>query len=277
MIYLLLIAVLDLIGAFFNIRMVLSCFWNKEQYPHLKKYRVITICQFVYQVTILGLNTVEVWKGLDVQLKETCSVFTVLSISMNVFLVCNLTATSVVHFHPVLYQNRKERFPKLVISAALALGFVISVTVFWFSCSTSTEDLYIYNKAFISRLWPIVLVVLVACTAGIYCNLDHTTPEASKNTWQSVEVCLKENTKTVFLLVVFLCLGVALFSFSVLNLENTKLNFAKFICLLTMDFAVGIALPVTFKDFIDSSFLVQNDKEAVVPFSLNTGFETQDI
>lgn len=274
MIYLLSISVLDIIGIFFNIRMVLSCLnWNKEKNAHLENYRIITTCQFVYQVTILSLNTVEVWKGLDVQHEESCSVLNVLSISLSVFLVCNLTALSVVHFQPAaLRQNRKEQFAEIVVSAVvpatLAFGFVISIILSWFICSSySTRD-FIFSKVFTNHLWPLaILAVLVACTACFYWSPDTTTTTEDSTTTYQLETCLKENTKTILFLVMLFCFGVIIFRYCDRSLVDTKLMFAKFVCLLTMNFAVGIVLPVTFKDFIESSYQGYNETELTVVVS----------
>ena len=72
-----------------------------EKHAHLKKYRMVTSFQFVYQVTILAMNTIEALRGgLDAQPKEFCSVFTVVMVSIYTLQLFNLTAMSVIYFCP---------------------------------------------------------------------------------------------------------------------------------------------------------------------------------
>ena len=52
-----LIAALDLVGVFFGIRMLLSCFKDKPKCTLLQRYKFAVIFQFVYHVTVLAINT----------------------------------------------------------------------------------------------------------------------------------------------------------------------------------------------------------------------------
>ena len=62
MIYLqFLTTVVAFIGVFLNIKMLLNCFKNQT------KTKPLIISQFVYQVAILALNTMEVWTDKDTE------------------------------------------------------------------------------------------------------------------------------------------------------------------------------------------------------------------
>ena len=76
LIYLLLAAV-DLAGVFFNIRMLRTCFKDKTKNTFLQRSRMVAIWQVACQATILGMDAVELWNGLDVQPRDSCNVFRV--------------------------------------------------------------------------------------------------------------------------------------------------------------------------------------------------------
>ena len=92
LIYALLMAALDLAGIIFNLRMLRSCFRDKEKYTFLQKCRTLAICQCACQVLILLADAVDSWQGFETESRESCDVVRVLSSSMLFFQGCNLMA-----------------------------------------------------------------------------------------------------------------------------------------------------------------------------------------
>ena len=253
---------LDLMGFFFNIRMLLSCFTNREKpekRANLQKYRVVTIFQFIYQVTTLTMNTIDAFGGLDAQPEESCSVFKAMMVSVNVLSFFNLTATAVIYFRPLVQDTNSQLFSgSLVASVGLALGVIVSLILAWLGCSSYSELLF---RASIAGLLTCVVAAFLLCIVWLCSRLDRNHPtqkDFAKIT--QLRMCLKENKKTnVLIMVMFLCLAVTFSFYADPNLNGTKLILAEFICLLSMNFFVGIALPVYFKDLIESSYIQESE------------------
>lgn len=115
MIYLqFLTTVVALIGVFLNIKMLLNCFKNQT------KTKPLIISQFVYQVAILALNTVEVWTDEDA---ESYRLFRhLMSTFLSTVLAFNWVAillSKYFHQNPLL--------PFLLALVSLVLGLLNSV------------------------------------------------------------------------------------------------------------------------------------------------------
>ena len=132
LVYLLLLAALDVIGVFFNIQLLLSCFRDKTKHKFLHNYRPLMICQVVYQVTILATNTVESWRRTFANdHEESYPVLIGLSYSADIFLAFNLAAIWVSEScHAVVHKSRQVS-PRLLVSAAVSLGFINSAIIVW--------------------------------------------------------------------------------------------------------------------------------------------------
>ena len=131
LVYLLLLAALDVIGVFFNIQVLLSCFRDKTKHKFLHNYRPLMICQVVYQVMILATNTVEAWRTFDNDHEEYYPVLIGLSYSANIFLAFNLAAIWVNESFHVLMHKSCQVSPRLLVSSAVSLGFINSVIIVW--------------------------------------------------------------------------------------------------------------------------------------------------
>jgi len=95
--YWLVIAALDLAGVIFSARMLRRCFQDKMKNTFLYKYRTLAICQCACQATFVVTDAVQSWKGFEIQARESCDVFRVLSISTLFFQACNITAMMIVY------------------------------------------------------------------------------------------------------------------------------------------------------------------------------------
>jgi len=250
--FLLLIAVLDLAGVFFGVQMLLSCFKDRARYTVLEKYRFTVICQFVYQITILATNTVEAWRLVNYYHEESsCSVISLLSNSVNFFLICNAMAMVLIHYQPVVLDLNPTFSPKLVRAASLVTALVASAILSWFSCFCQNCITHVVFCIFVWLLAVAVVTFVAWRTCKHLRHLEHTTSEAPQS-------CDK---KAIFY---SLCFGLIVMLFCLYmyqNLEETKI-FKEALYLLAINFIVGVVFPVSFKDLIDSNF-GQSCKETV--------------
>lgn len=266
LVYLLFIAALDLAGIIFNMRMLRRSFKDKTKYKFLQKCRTLTICQCVCQVTILVTNAVQSWPGFGFQ---SCNVFRGLLISMTFLLACNMAAI-LIHRdsgYPFVTYGNQEVYSKLKLPAALA---IIGSTTVCYSC---------FSQEFLSQMAVegILFVVTMAFVALLYAAVsknniihdhlaDTSTKTSTSTSFSLWSVCQENKMSLLFMasLLTFLAVLLSAFprsSFS-LDFEQTKI-FQEVMYSLITRFVVGIALPLTICDLIDSSY-EENERKIIV-------------
>jgi len=243
---------LDLAGIIFNMRMLRSCFKDKTKYTFLQKFRALAICQCACQVVILVADAVESWKGLETQPRESCNVFRVLSSSALFFQGCNLIAILIIYFDQPTAHGASELCSKLKISTALSLGFTGSAMIWWYTCS-SQEFLFQMALRVIFVVSVAFVVLLFAWDARntIQDQLEDDTQQASMNTCSLLWKVLKEHRRSVLFITLLLVCLLIILSGSPRSAENEALKDALYSVITR--FVVGIVLPVTFTDLIESS------------------------
>ena len=265
LIYALVMAALDLAGIFFNIRMLRSCFKDKTKYTFLQNCRTLTVCQFVCQAIILVADAVESWKGFEIQPRETCNVFRILMCSTLFFQGCNLLAILVIYFDHPVGQGNLELSSKLKISAALSLGFIGSVVIWW--CSCFAQDFFsqlAITVLFIVAVAFVVLLFAADATKIIQDPLDDAaTPETSTKTYSLLCKVYKEHQRPVFFIILLLLSLVVILSGSPHSAETEGFKEMFFYSIVTR-FVVGIILPVTFSDLIELSQKEENEMKIEV-------------
>ena len=115
----LLLVVLDLAGLYFNVQMLRVCFKSasKPQVFH-QEYRPLVSSQFLYQMSIITMNSIQVLDLLDIQqVRRMCSFFQILSVCVNVILVSNLTAILIIG----LYNHMLTHLSPVTIDAYFTL------------------------------------------------------------------------------------------------------------------------------------------------------------
>ena len=257
-IYIIILAALDLAGVNFNVRMLLSCFTSEIKRPFLQKYRPLVICQFVYQVSTLAMNSIEAWSGLDVQPGKSCSVFKMMSICVSIFLVSNLVAILIVAVdHPLTYKNQ-ELTLKLLMLVPVCLGFIGSATLWWCSCSSLHE----FESQVIAVTFFIVFLPLLLVTWKKYTQRDQTSEEPEEVTvWDT----LKENKKACFVTVwLVICCGVVIGLRALPWSSMEEFDSVRMVSLLMLNSVVGIGLPVAFNELLDSIFEDEKERKTVV-------------
>ena len=149
LVYLLSIVGLDLLGLFFNIRMLLGCLRKENRY--LTPW---VICQFVFQVTILVAVTVDAWNKHVEESYEYCCLLKELQKTAVFLAVCNFAQLKAVSMddpeHTLLEKIHTASPLKLVLAT---LGMTITnVAILWplkrfieglVSYTSSATNLYI--------------------------------------------------------------------------------------------------------------------------------------
>ena len=265
-----LMAFLDLAAVVFNVRMLLSCFKDKTKYKFLQRGRILAICQWACQVTILVSDAAETWKGFASQHGEYCNIYRILSLSVMFFQACNLTAILTIYFERPVTRGHRAPSTKVKISAVLSLGCTGSVMIWWYNC-LSPEIVSQMALIAVFAATVISIIVLVIDAAARNMNIqdrqEENTPEASL--WK---FC-KETKRSVFFITLFslfiMCLVVSLSgeprSESTLSQDFEK-RFAlmEALYLVYIRYIVGIVLPLALSGLIDSSYEGKNEMKTIL-------------
>ena len=246
-------AALDLAGIIFNLRMLRSCFKDKTKNMFLQKCRTLTICQCGCQVIILLADALESWRGLETEPRESCNVFRVLSSSMLFFQACNLMAILIIYFdvQPTAH-GTSELCSKLKMIAALFLGFTGSVMIWWYTCS-SREFLFqmVLKVIYVTSVVFVILLFALDARNNIHVQLDVDAQHSSMKTCSLLLKVYKENRRPVLFITLLLVCLLVLSSWSPRSAENEAQKDVLYSVITR--FVVGIVLPVTFTDLIESS------------------------
>ena len=250
-------AALDLAGIIFNLQMLRSCFKDKEKYTFLQKCRTLAICQCVCQVIILLADGLEMSEGLKT---ESCNIVRVLSNSTLFFQGSNLMAILIISFDQPRAHGTSRLCTKLKISAALSLGLFGSAIIWWNSYF-SQDRLHIFQMTPLPVLFVVSVAFIVLLFAWDARNIIHDKveddpQEASMETCSLLWNVLQEYRRQVlFIFLLLVCLLVVL-SWSPRATEYEVLKDALYSAISR--FVVGIVLPVTFTDLIESSKQEEN-------------------
>ena len=137
------------VGVFVNIKMLLSCFKNQT------KTKPLIITQFVYQVAILALNTVEVWTDEDT---ESYRLFThLMPTFLSTVVAFNWAA---IVLSKCFHQNPLLSF--LLALVSLVLGLLNSVLAWWIHQFTISSNAFTFGpQRFYQFYLLIVMTILV--------------------------------------------------------------------------------------------------------------------
>lgn len=194
-----LLVVLDLAGLYFNVQMLRVCFKSASK-PLVfhQKYRPLLINQFLYQMSILTMNSIEVLDALDVQqIRRMCGFFKILSVCVNITSVLNFTAILIIG---LCHHMLNHLSPVLLMLTPVCFGFFGSACFWWCSCF-----LHEFEYEILAVIFGIVLLLSLLVNLIGYRLLKTSANEQSKSLWST----LKDNSfKDLFLLtlwVVFCC------------------------------------------------------------------------
>ena len=211
-VFLLLIPTVALVGILSNIRMLIfGCFNIKTNHSTLRKLRPFVVLQFICQVTILVITTIQaVWRGLRyVQLAESYMyVFGTLVISMLILLACNVMAVFVIISSPDQLEvgKRRQFVSMLLVPATLLFGVTVSAVLRWYGHECGLQGMLIA-----------ILVVLLLLTLFIQFNdvSSRAQTEEFNESMESTSPCvaIKENKELILIvsLVMLSCGGMIAF------------------------------------------------------------------
>jgi len=266
----LIMMVLHLVGVLFNIRMLTSCFKDKASHTILQKSWRFIVWQCILQVTFLVLNADEVTRAFGDQGSECCQTNKILTTSVALFIIYNLLAILAVEDHAIVCLKR-ELSPRVAMSATLTAG-VTSCGILLLVGAISSPALCVSHIAssFACTLMILLLLVLVfrICTQA-----DQDTVKSSTEETSLLLGFLSKNKTAAFLtafvalvcttMIIFQLLGTVASFITVVTSGYTQENYTEFphrvgflqqIFYLNITwFVVGIALPVIFRQLIDSS------------------------
>lgn len=257
--YWLVIAALDLAGVFFNARMLRRCFQDKMNNTFLYKCRTLAICQCILQAVFVVTDAVQSWKEFEIQARKSCDMFRVLSISTLFFQACNITAMTLVYSDHGSPANQDASSKRIKITAALSLGSIGSAMVWWYSC---------FPHEFLSQMAVVIMFVVAAAFILLFAvNIRHrlvnTIPGTPRKTRSLAwNVCNENKMPLAFIVLLLTCLVVVLS-----DVPRSTLQFNMSVYSIIMIFqrsGVGIGLPLTITDLIDSSCEEDHEQDKFV-------------
>ena len=232
----LLLVVLDLAGLYFNGQM-LHVYFKSASKPQVfhQDYRPLVSNQFLYQMSVLAMNSIEVLDVLDIQqVRRMCSFFQILSVCVNVILVSNLTAILIIGLYHHMLTHLS---PVLLMLTPLCFGFFGSACFWWCSCF-----LHEFEYEILAVIFSFVLLLLLLVTLIEHRLLKTSANERSKSLWRTFK---EKKFKNLCLLTVWvvICCGAP-----VIIQEHAKTIFSwpLFDTMLTlaMNAMVGVLFPL---------------------------------
>ena len=176
--------------------LIFGCF-NMKNHSTLRKLRPFVVCQFIYQVTVLVITTIQAaWRGLGyVELEESYMyVFNALVASLLILLGCNVMVIYVIIISPDHPEASKHRqfLSRLLLPAAVMLGFTVSVVLIWHGHEFGLQEIIIA-----------ILVVLLLITLFAQFSDSSTLAqlEEIKEPLESTSLCItiKENKEIILI------------------------------------------------------------------------------
>ena len=269
--YLIMMA-LHLVGVLFNIRMFASCFKDKASSAILQKSRPLMIWQCILQVTLLVLNGDEVTRAFGEQRQAWCRTNRTRMTSVGFFMIYNLLAIVAVEDHTIVFLKRALS-PKVAMLGSLTAGFTSWGILLWVG-AVSSPALCVSHLA--TSLASMLMIFLLLLLAFRICTQVDDTMKSSTDETSLLLSFISYNKTAVFLtaFVALVCSTLAIFQFlgtvvsCVVTNAYTQERYSEFphgvgfiqkiFYLSIIWFVVGIALPVIFRQLIDSS---ANNKE----------------
>jgi len=224
---------------------------------------MLAIWQVACQATILGMDAAELWNGFDVQPRESCNVFRVLSISMKLTEACNITVIMIIYVdHYMGYRNQEMLSSKLKMTVAVSLGIIGSIITWWYSCGS--QDILSQTAVRVMAVVYVAFVFFLTSSAlrnnTIGLSEDITT-EASMDTCPSL---FRRAYKYDKILISFIALLLVAFVLILSDVPRLSLQFKETCFLFITRFVVGVAFPLIAINMVDSSHEEENAKNVVV-------------
>ncbi|KAL9970232.1 hypothetical protein ACROYT_G022572 [Oculina patagonica] len=259
---------LHLVGVLFNIRMLASCFKDKAKYTILQRCRPVMITQCILHLSLLALNANEVTRAFrSEQGHEWCGTTNVLMTSVGFLMIYNLLAILAIEDHTIVGLKR-EVSTRVAMSGTLIAGVISCGMLLWAGAASTSELCVSYLASSVACTLMMFLLLLLAfriCTQTAHDSAKTSMDETSL--W--LNILSKNKTAVFFIALIVFCIVLAVFEVlsaavisiraqeSIAQFQESRF-FQKVFYLNIIWFAVGVALPVIFRQLIDSN---ANSKE----------------
>jgi len=252
------LAAVDLTGMFVNILILRTFFKEKTKNKFLQRSRMFVIWQVVCQTTILVMDAVESWNGIDIQPRESCDVVGVLSIIVWNIQGCNLTLIMIIYVDH--YMACDNHF-KVKIGVAVSWGISGSLITWWYSCG-SQEILprMAFGVTCVAYAVMPVYLPYATCRNNIESASESITPEASTKASPSMLINLKDDRK----LISFIGLLLTAFVLNLSDLPYLSVYFKETFCLLIARLGAGFFLPLIVIGMIQSIHEEENRRKVAI-------------
>ena len=245
----------------FNLRLLLACFIDKKKNIFLHNSKSVVILQLIAHIVLLTTYVVASFEAKPIYLrKEYCSIFKILQVSLEWFIIFNLASLLLIAYQPCIY-GKQQISPTMAFSVALLAGFLSLINTF-----VSLSDCFPGNFSFAFRLSLLALtaifpVGILLVLTGKICGLRIDSTEKSPTPRY---LCIESKTTktTVFLCIIYLLLLSSITVLQVivssprLHKEFQDAEYLKeVLCFFSKQFAIGLALPLTLKQVADTSGL----------------------
>ena len=259
----LLTAICGILGIFCNVRMLYTCFKDNRK-------RAFVASQFVAHVTINAVNSVKAWKEYSqdtiwIAHPENCFPFYKLVTIFATFFSCGnlLVMVALKSRGPVSEREKVEFLTELLLLPEIFLAAVGSGSVWWFSCFSNYIDSGAHLIAV--SVFILLLIMTVLVFVAWQTRLDHASHNLS-----SLFDCFREHFGTVlFVMLLTMCIGALTIHISIpLGFDSVVTRLFqmsdKALYMFIMNYAVGIAMPLTIVDLNESSYQQKDKKEIKV-------------
>ena len=247
------LAALDLAGFSFNVWMLLRCFRSGTKCAVFHRCKPLLICQFVYQVSMLVVITVKACFVVDGQAEESCRVLNVLATCVDILLLSNLTALMVAAVRHSENQT-SELSLKLLILAPVCMQF-ICLSLWIYRCLYHEFD----SQIIVLNVFFVALLLSLLLSLKKYTQPDQfTTEQNAPFLWDTSK---KDKRACLVITSLIICCGALMGLEPFPSLEEFV---KKIIGLLSMNFVVGIVLPIEFNCLFDSICKEENEDESGV-------------
>ena len=244
---------LDLAGLYFNVQMLRVCFKSASK-PRVfhQTYRPLLINQFVYQMSILTMNSIEVLDVLDVQqVRRMCSFFKILPVCVSVILVSNLTAILIIGLYHHMLNHLS---PVLLMLTPLCFGFFGSACFWWCSCF-----LHEFEYEILAVIFSFVVLLLFLLVNLIGHRLLKTSAnEQSKSLWGTFKEKKFKNLSLLTVWVVICCGAPVIIQVHANTISSWPLFDTMFT--LAMNAFVGVIFPLV---LIHLSHLIDDENQVI--------------
>ena len=259
---------LHVVGAFLNIRLLVSCLKFDERSNLQLSDRAGMILQAILQLTLLGLNADDSMNLFYTKQPQLgwCNVSGVLVISVGFVFFYNMVAIIAVEY-PSVFCLKQDLSPRTAMFGTLTASISTIAVLFWSGffnlenmCESRLPSAIVCSLLFLLTI-PIVWRI---CRAG-----QQTTASSRKKddqpSYQLLDLLSADKTRVIvstsFLALVFLTLSLQAIGYT-FNFQDEQFESffygEKLLYLFTMCFGLGIALPIICMKVIEFSVYEDN-------------------